>query len=897
MSEKSFQVSDYIIQFKSLFLVPEIENEFHSFLKKEYNSDHWDFIAAVVQLEKLAKKKSYTKVFKQIQFINSEFIEENSPKQVMIGKKHRQIILSHCGKLSPVRWNIDVSSVELYEPLKQLVLLEYKNDSFKRFTRTPECAKLIEKYQNNRQVLLPQLSVVYNYSGSKFQNKEFTAMDIEFLKAFEEEDPNWELSYTDKKSIMVFLSNWNYFPNVFYMTKHMFNFKVQLTFDYSFQQVALAVFNNYFESDPNMQKSNCLEYKHGQYVILEHLSGYSSLSFDNEPRVRRATYTMEYEPDKKRISLRSKPLQIPDILFLTPQQISLVGKKGENETTIKGVQSFMFYTTRITEIDENKTMFEQIAMIDIAKSLTKSHVQKRAQTMHANYLKKLKTLGNAQIKDYKLDLNTLWEGLPVKPIGKLLSDLQIDKADEVYQEKIEKRKKVFDISNYVVHFSSLKRKEIEKVYYEFLKLEHNTDSWDFISEVNVLQKLGEKKKFKDESKKIEQIISLYILPKSSRDLSISKEKRDELFSNLENRKENYPVFKYFEKIYNDIRLEHQMDSFKRFGKSKMAKDVLAKYQHDILVMSPILGLLSIYKDFNFSNKFFSIDEMDFVSSITTHSSTWDTCFTNPDVKISISKVNWFPEVSFIDSKNVVSYHYEYQLPFPLEQVANGYLSFSKMAKIDPNIQKSKVLDYFIQEDLNPAVLVENEIVWFWGKSEKQISLCSFFAQRNELIFLSKPYKPHNEQCNYFQYDIITLSEYDFRTTFQHVILIYSKEKLNIHQAAIERGQTFYLSMMDSISNSYKYFYDMETQYSEMDGNTPKDPFGNILLSLKFDQSSMEKVEFETESGESFSDNTLSNPSSSQTQSSRNSGTFSPVNRISGRKIGQEQEHDQEEELL
>ena len=335
---------------------------------------------------------------------------------------------------------------------------------------------MIEKYQNNRHVLLPQLSIVYNYSGSKFQNKEFTEMDIEFLKGFEEQDPNWELNYTDKKNIMLFLSSWNYFPNVFYMTKHMINYKIQLTFDYSFQQVAIAVFNNFTEMDPNIQKYSCLEYKYNQYVILEQISNYnftslSTFGFD-EPRIRRAVYKMDYDPEIKRITLRSKPLQIPDTLFLTQQQISLSSKKNEKE--VKAIQDFMFYTTRITEIDENKTIFEQIAMIDIAKPFPKYNLQKRSQTLHSNYLKTLKSLGAIKkIQNINLELNTLWEGLPIKPVGKLLADLNIDKIDEAYKEKIEKRKKVFDISNYVIHFSSLKRKEIEKVYYEFLKSEHN----------------------------------------------------------------------------------------------------------------------------------------------------------------------------------------------------------------------------------------------------------------------------------------------------------------------------------------------------------------------------------------------------------------------------------------
>jgi hypothetical protein len=364
-----------------------------------------------------------------------------------------------------------MSPMELYEGLKQVILLEYKNDSFKRFTRTEECLKLTEKYQNNKQVLLPQLSIVYNYSGSKFQNKEFTEMDIEFLKKFEEQDPNWELIYTDKKDILLFLSSWNYFPNVFYMTKFMLNYKIQLTFDYSLKECASAVFGDYFELDPNILKYKCLEYKQAQYVIMELFSG-SNSSFTDEPRIRRATYTFEYDPELKRISLRSKPLQIPDVLFLTPQLITPSTKKGDKETKVKGFQDFKFYTTRLTQVDEQKTLYEQIGMVDIGRSISKNALQKRCQTMYTSFSKKLKSSEND--KNSKVEFSKLWEGLPIRPIAKLLVDLNIEEVDKKYAEKIAKRKKVFDISNFVLHFTSLKRKEIEKVYYQFLQNEHNS---------------------------------------------------------------------------------------------------------------------------------------------------------------------------------------------------------------------------------------------------------------------------------------------------------------------------------------------------------------------------------------------------------------------------------------
>ena len=75
--------------------------------------------------------------------------------------------------------------------------------------------------------------------------------------------------------------------------------------------------------------------------------------------------------------------------------------------------------------------------------------------------------------DFKYELNELWEGIPKDPIGKLLWDLNIPQKDFQFKEKMEKRKKVFDISSYLIHFSCLKRKEISDIYYKFLEIEKN----------------------------------------------------------------------------------------------------------------------------------------------------------------------------------------------------------------------------------------------------------------------------------------------------------------------------------------------------------------------------------------------------------------------------------------
>eukprot|EP01080_Neovahlkampfia_damariscottae_P012717 gene12717-6915_t len=129
---------EYVIQFKSVLVIPEIAKAFYNFLEKEYAVDNWNFVLKVNELSELSKKKNQGKIIKLAKTICSEYIVPEAPKKLFVGKTHQKHILQQVAKLERKRWNLDISAPELFEPLKKLIVLEYKNDSFKRFSREPE---------------------------------------------------------------------------------------------------------------------------------------------------------------------------------------------------------------------------------------------------------------------------------------------------------------------------------------------------------------------------------------------------------------------------------------------------------------------------------------------------------------------------------------------------------------------------------------------------------------------------------------------------------------------------------------------------------------------------------------------------------------------------------------
>jgi hypothetical protein len=184
--KESFDASDFVIQFKAIFLIEELGAAWYNFLKTEYNSENWEFILQLSELEKLQKKKNHTKILKQLEFIISQFIAPESPKEILVGRTHKKKILEETQKINKKHWNLSMSPLEIFEPLKISVLLEYKNDSFKRFVRTEECLNVVEKHQNNQQVLLPQLALLYSYTDDDFKHQPITKKDEEFLEHFNE---------------------------------------------------------------------------------------------------------------------------------------------------------------------------------------------------------------------------------------------------------------------------------------------------------------------------------------------------------------------------------------------------------------------------------------------------------------------------------------------------------------------------------------------------------------------------------------------------------------------------------------------------------------------------------------------------------------------------------------
>jgi hypothetical protein len=360
-SEK-FNIGDYVIQFKSVLMVPEISSAFYSFLKEEFSTDNWDFILALQALEKLTQKKNQVKVNTQVRLLLSTFIEPKSKKELEICLEEKKLVLQKTQKLNQKEWNLDVSPLQLFEPFRTAILNEYKNDSFKRFIRTPTCLELLEKHSNNRNVLLPRLALVYNYTEEDFEREFMDKNDLNFMAHYEMDNPNWILiSSTEnaKKKNSISFSPWNYFPNVKFLGKSCFNLKTHLEFNVGFEEVLLSCFKDMAARTSGSYE--ILDYKFGEQCILQ-LEVQTFKIFMNN-RYLKLIYQMSYDPEQRSVTLKTKSSRFKGSEWFSNGDLLLKSKKGNQ--TVKAMQCFCFGSMKVTEIKENKVIVEYISTVDV----------------------------------------------------------------------------------------------------------------------------------------------------------------------------------------------------------------------------------------------------------------------------------------------------------------------------------------------------------------------------------------------------------------------------------------------------------------------------------------------------------------------------------------------------
>jgi hypothetical protein len=97
------------------------------------------------------------------------------------------------------------------------------------------------------------------------------------------------------------------------------------------------------------------------------------------------------------------------------------------------------------------------------------------------------------------------------------------------------------------------------------------------------------------------------------------------------------------------------------------------------------------------------------------------------------------------------------------------------------------------------------------------------------------------------YEIIVLSETEGKTKFKQIICVCSKEDISWENPAIQRANTFYLSLLESIGITPAKISQLKENYEGVDINgVPKDHLGKLFIKAMSKTSNMVHDELTSE---------------------------------------------------
>jgi hypothetical protein len=457
--KKEFNHKNFVLHFESIFIEKEIGNEFHSFLKSEFNEEPWLFLFCLKELSHIKDKKIAIQKSKKIV---EEFLMEKSIYEINISGKSKITILEqyHLQKLNDDDWVISRPMSEQFDAIAEIVKNELFHDSWKRFLRTKLCEGLIYKFQNNSNVCSPQMTENFSYTDEYFQHPFIFDQDFQFSELLFKDNFNWELMWSNKENKMnSFFSKLNYLPQVNF-SKNVKTVKFECVIPVSFQRLILsyATDESHTKADPNTTFVKSLQYF--DYETLKKIfkekgweneigsfernlaTHYSHMVFPYpfNPRIMHASSSCKYDPENEKLIMVVKPYVVEGRNFLEPLVVDICPKPGLPMKKCKTYPIFTFLFNKFQRIDEYKVLFSQVIVIDMGgwtsnDLLLKMIVKQRGSKFKENLTKLIEEFPeDSKIEDFKEILCQQKDGVFVDGSGKLLYELKIDENNQKFQK-------------------------------------------------------------------------------------------------------------------------------------------------------------------------------------------------------------------------------------------------------------------------------------------------------------------------------------------------------------------------------------------------------------------------------------------------------------------------------
>jgi hypothetical protein len=185
----------------------------------------------------------------------------------------------------------------------------------------------------------------------------------------------------------------------------------------------------------------------------------------------------------------------------------------------------------------------------------------------------------------------------------------------------------FDKTKFVVNFDSvLTNKKMGAAFYKFLQTEHNSEGYEFIADVKLLESSKDEKQQIEKSK---QIFNSYIIINSDKEINISGELRDKTISAFQKQVDSTDKwildqnpFEIFHECFIVVSNILRHDPFKRFIRTDECEKLMKVYQNDFSVISPFITNKFSFQISDFKHPYIHDKDFDFFKALAEDDYNW-----------------------------------------------------------------------------------------------------------------------------------------------------------------------------------------------------------------------------------------------------------------------------------
>jgi hypothetical protein len=364
--------NSFFLKYESIYTNKEAKEEFYKHLKKELNTDPFDFILRISEIEKIQEEAKE---------IYENFIKVGSKREINIGNESRLEFEKIYNSTEENKFiKIDLIFKELVSVMKK----ELECDSFPRFLRTEGCFDLLKKFQKNEEIVGSLKKKSFPYSEEDFKNGFITEKDILFLNEINSENYDWELIYSEKKKINSYFSPncEKYLPNLS-ISKSSGLLKNSLIFPLSLEKTIYYLFH--FQS----QKNGLYHFESGEHIEIENMEKeYNKLddklkkqiNFDKSIIRGLTSYALYYNifPLQPKVKINFSVSAIYEeetdtvVIYQKSSTINFdelkkVQKTKKNNKEFKYTQTIGLSVARYQRISPEKTIFTNTTVLTFSK--------------------------------------------------------------------------------------------------------------------------------------------------------------------------------------------------------------------------------------------------------------------------------------------------------------------------------------------------------------------------------------------------------------------------------------------------------------------------------------------------------------------------------------------------